>query len=51
MKIGRSRRREEHNIKKHLVDIGWEDEGWIHLAEESGQWRALVNIAMKIWVP
>ena len=51
MNIGRSRRRQEHNIKMHLVEMGWEDESWIHLAEDSGQWLALVNIVIKIWVP
>jgi len=23
---------------------------WIHLAQDSDQWRALVNMAVKVWV-
>jgi hypothetical protein len=28
----------------------WEDVNWIHLAQNRGQWRALSNIVMNLWV-
>jgi hypothetical protein len=32
-------------------EIGWEVVGWIHLAENRGQWRSLVNTIMNLRVP
>jgi hypothetical protein len=40
-----------HNIKMDLREIGWEDIDWIDMAEDRGQWRALVNTVMKLRVP
>jgi hypothetical protein len=34
-----------------LRKIGWSDVGWIDLAEDRDNWRALVNTVMKIRVP
>jgi hypothetical protein len=31
--------------------MGWEGVDWIHLTEDRDQWRALVNIVMKLGVP
>jgi hypothetical protein len=37
------------NIKMDLREIGWMD--WIDLAQDSDQWRALVNAVMNLTVP
>jgi hypothetical protein len=29
---------------------GWEDAEWVQLAQDSGQWRAAVNVVMKLRV-
>jgi hypothetical protein len=38
------------NIKMDLREIGWDDMDWIDLAQCRGQWRALVNAIMNLWV-
>jgi hypothetical protein len=49
--LGRPRRRWVDNIKIDLREIGWDDMDWIDLAQDRGQWRALVNTVMNIRVP
>jgi hypothetical protein len=49
--LGRSRRRWVNNIKMDLGEIGWDGMDWIDLAQDSDQWRALVNAVMNLWVP
>jgi hypothetical protein len=46
-------RRWEDNIRMDLREIGWGGGGmdWIDLAQDRDQWRALVNMAMNLWVP
>jgi hypothetical protein len=39
-----------NNIKIDLTEIGWGSMGWIHLAQDRRQWRALVNMVMNLWV-
>jgi hypothetical protein len=39
------------NIKMHLREIKWDGMGWIDLAEDRDQWRALVNAVMNLLVP
>jgi hypothetical protein len=34
-----------------LREIGWGGIGWIDLAEDRDQWRALVNMVMDLRVP
>jgi hypothetical protein len=34
-----------------LKEIGWEDVDWMLLAEDRGQWHAVVNMVMKLLVP
>jgi hypothetical protein len=34
-----------------LREIGWGGMDWIHLAQDIDQWRAHVNMVMKLWVP
>jgi hypothetical protein len=49
--LGKRRYRRGDNIKMELREIGWGCMDWIDLAEVRDQWRALVNMAMNIWVP
>jgi hypothetical protein len=39
------------NINIDLRVIGWDGMNWIDLAEDRGQWRALVNTVMNLRVP
>jgi hypothetical protein len=32
-------------------EIGWGDMGWIYLAQDRDQWRALVNTVINLRVP
>jgi hypothetical protein len=34
-----------------LRDIGWGGMDWIDLAQDRGQWRALVSMVMNLRVP
>jgi hypothetical protein len=34
-----------------LREIRWEDVDWIHLTQDTDQWRALVNTVMSLRVP
>jgi hypothetical protein len=49
MYVSRSRR--EDNIKMDLREIGWCGKYWIRLAQNSDQWRALVNTVMDLGLP
>jgi hypothetical protein len=49
--LGRPRRRWVDNIKMALREIGWDGINWINLAQNRGQWRALVNAVMNLRVP
>jgi transposase len=42
--LGRPRRRKVSNIKLDLRERGWDGMNWIDLAQDRGQWRALVNL-------
>jgi hypothetical protein len=48
--LGRRRRRWVDNIKMDLGEIGWDSRDWIELAQDSNQWRALVNKVMNLRV-
>jgi hypothetical protein len=39
------------DIKVDLREIGWGDMGWIDVAQDRDQWRALVNIAADTTIP
>jgi hypothetical protein len=45
--LGRQRRRWVDIIK---MEIGWSGTDWIVLAQDSDQWRALVNMVTKLRV-
>jgi hypothetical protein len=49
--LGRPRCRWVNNIKIDLRGIGWDGMGWIDLAQDKDQWRALVNMVMNLRVP
>jgi hypothetical protein len=49
--LGRSRHRLVDNIKMDLRKIGWGGMDWTNLAHDRDQWRALVNMVMKLQVP
>jgi hypothetical protein len=49
--FGRPRRRWVDNVKMDLTEIGWDGMGWIDLAQNRDQWRALVNAVMNLRVP
>jgi hypothetical protein len=34
-----------------LEEIGWKGVDWIHLAQDSGKWWALVNMVMVLRFP
>jgi hypothetical protein len=48
---GRPRRRWEDNIRMDLTEIGWGGMDRIDLAQDTNQWRALVNTVMNLRVP
>jgi hypothetical protein len=47
---GRTRRRWEGNIKIYLREIEWGGMVWIDLAQDTDQWRVLVNTAINLRV-
>jgi hypothetical protein len=49
--LGRPRRRWVDNIKIDLRAIEWYGMDWIDLAQDRGQWRALMNTVMNFRVP
>jgi hypothetical protein len=49
--LGRPRRKWVNNIKMNFREIGWDGMGWIHLAQDRHQCRALMNTVMNLRVP
>jgi ribosome biogenesis protein Nip4 len=49
--LRRPRRRWEDNIRMYLREIGCEVVDWIHLAQDTDQWWALVNTVMNYRIP
>jgi hypothetical protein len=39
------------NIKMDLREIVWLGVNLIDMAQDRGQWRALVNTVLNLWVP
>jgi hypothetical protein len=48
--LGRSRCRQEDNIKMDIKEVGWGID-WTELAQDRDRWRALVNAVMNIRIP
>jgi hypothetical protein len=40
----------EDNTKMALTETGWDDMDWIHLTQDRGQQRTLVNTVMNLSV-
>jgi hypothetical protein len=38
-------------LKWILREIGWDGVDWIDMAQDSDQWKALVNTVLKLQVP
>jgi hypothetical protein len=49
--LGRTRHRQEDNIKMDLQEVGWRGISWIDLTQNRDWWQALVNTVMKLRVP
>jgi hypothetical protein len=49
--IGRPRPTWVDNVKMDLREIDWGGMGWIDLAQDGDQWKALVNTVMNFRVP
>ena len=49
--LGRPRRKWEDNIKVDLQEVGCGGMGWIELAQDGDNWRALVSAVMNLRVP
>jgi hypothetical protein len=49
--LGRPRHRWDDNTIMDLREIVWDGVGWMHLAHDRDQWRALVNTVMNLRVP
>jgi hypothetical protein len=50
-KLEGPRRRWVDNIEMNCREIEWDGMDWIDLVQDRDQWRALVNMVMKFWVP
>jgi hypothetical protein len=48
--LGRPRHRWEDNITMRFGEIKWEGADWIHLTQDKGQRRAVVNTVMNLRV-
>jgi hypothetical protein len=48
--LERPRHRWEYNIKMDLMEVGWEDLDWIHVAHDRNQWRVFMNVSVKLLV-
>jgi hypothetical protein len=49
--LGRLRRRWVDNIKMDLREIGWNRVDMIDMAQDTDQWRALVNTVLNLRIP
>ena len=49
--LERLRCRWEDNIRMDLEEIGISAGNWVHSTQDRDYWRALVNAALKLWVP
>jgi hypothetical protein len=49
--LGRPKRRWEDNMKMNLREMCWGGRDCIQVAQDTDQWRALVNIVLNLRVP
>ena len=48
--LGKPRRRQD-NIRMNLKEICINMRNWLDSAQDMDYWRALVNVALNLWVP
>ena len=48
--LGRPRRRWENNVRMDLKVIGINTRNWVDSGQDRDYWRALVNVALNLWV-
>ena len=48
--LGRPRRKWDDNIKIDLKEISINMRNWVDSAQDRDYWRALVNVALNLWV-
>ena len=48
--LGRPRHRWEDNIRMDLKEIGINMRNWDDSAQDRDYWRALMNVALELWV-
>jgi hypothetical protein len=49
--LGRPRHKWVDNIRRDLREIGWDVVDWTDVAQDRDQWRAPVNVILKLQVP
>lgn len=49
--LGRPSLRWDVNIEIDFKERGLDVVDWIHLSQDTEQWRAFVNMIMDVWVP
>ena len=49
--LGRRKRRGKYNIKIDIKEIGDNTRKWIDSTQDTGYWRALVNVVIKLRLP
>jgi hypothetical protein len=49
--LGRPRRRWVDDVKMDLRETGWNGIGWINVAQDRDQWRALLSTVVNFRVP
>ena len=49
--LGRPRHRWEDNITMILKEIGINMRKWVDSTQDRDYWRALVNVALILWIP
>jgi hypothetical protein len=48
--LGKPRHRWVYNIKMDLGEIKWDRKDWVDLAQDTDQWKALINTVMNLQV-
>jgi hypothetical protein len=51
IQLGRPMFQWEDNTKMELKEIGLKGMDWIHVADDSDKWRAIVNLVMNLRAP